>query len=82
VAVSQVSYHLEGSELMELRRKLVEGTLKSLIIFFLGNNHFSYLQIVTSEVKSVRGAHLGVESKIVIVSQEQNKITGEQQHDD
>jgi hypothetical protein len=43
VAVGEISHHLEWSELVKLGRELVEGTLKSLLIFLLWIDHLTDL---------------------------------------
>jgi hypothetical protein len=43
VTVSEISHHLEWSELVKLGRELVEGTLKSLLIFLLWIDHLTDL---------------------------------------
>jgi hypothetical protein len=43
VTVSEISHHLEWSELVKLGRELVEGTLKSLLILLLWIDHLTDL---------------------------------------
>jgi hypothetical protein len=78
VAVSQISFHLEWSKLIELRRKRVEGTLDSLIIG-LGAIISPICRWLLARLNLLARFICREGSKIATASHEQNKIGGEQQ---